>query len=587
MKRIHLIYTLLATSLALTSCDDMDLDPNVENTFGDEYTWQFSDYSQGVLMNAYANIPNRFTSYNNNFLDVATDNAVTNNYGSAIYELATGANLTPHTNPVGNWNTPYDQFRNIHLFLANGLGDNVRYNITDSITDRQIKDRLKGEAYFLRGYWGFQLLQNFGGKTNSGEALGYPIVTRTFTEEEFSDLDNFKRNTYEECVAQIMADLDTAMTYLPRRYFGNDVVTGISGLGRGDDQAAQALKSRVALYAASPAFQPDDITLITSMGRFHVKNEQAYEDKWIRAAEEAQAAMDVMVGNVNGLSANDFNDNNTPAEFIWRNYHNDHVMEEFNYPPLDYGDGFTGPSQNLIDAFPARNGFPITDPRSNYDPADPYAQRDPRLELNVLYNDQSFLGDPLETFVGGKDSDENHYQGTRTGYYLRKWLNIDNMLDPENQTSTHHYHALIRKTELLLNFAEASNEAWGPTAVGPNMNMSALDAIIQIRQNAGINNQIYVKEVASMGQHAFRRLIQNERRIELAFENQRYFDMRRWVLPLDETVQGMEIKKNADGSFNYTKVDVEQRPFQDIKYYYQPIPYNEQVKSDLINNFGW
>lgn len=584
--RNNIIYAISFLTILLGSCEEMSLDPKVENTFEDEYTWKFGNYAEGVLMNAYANIPGRFNSYGNNFLDVATDNAVTNDYGDGIHSLATGGALSPMSNPVGNWNTPYDQFRNIHLFLENGLSDETQYNIVDLETDSLIKSRLKGEAYFLRAWWGFQLLQDFGGKANNGEALGYPIVTSTPTEEEMEDLDAVARNTYEECVQQILEDLDTAMYYLPQEYSGNNTVTGVTGLGRADDQVSIALKSRVLLYAASPAYQGDNITQITGMGEFTVVDPAAYEAKWAKAAEAASEALD-MIGGIPGLDINSFTDNDTPGEFVWRKYHNDRNLESYNYPPMYYGSGYTGPSQNLVDAFPSANGFPIDHINSNYDPENPYANRDPRLALNVLHNGQDFLGTPLETYVGGKDSDEVNYQGTRTGYYLRKWLNIADMLNPENTTNTHHYHALIRKTELLLNFAEASNEAWGPEGTGPGLTMTAVDAIKEVRNNAGIGNA-YVDEVKLLGKDAFRQLIQNERRLELAFENHRYFDMRRWVLPLNEPVTGMKITKNEDGSLNYEEVVVEERNYNDIKYYYEPIPYNEQVKSaDLVNNLGW
>ncbi len=199
MKIKHLIYSLALLSLVFTACD---LDPQVENTFGDDSTWSFPDYAEGVLLNAYAAIPGRFINYDSNFLDVATDNAVTNDYGSNIYTVATSG-ITPSFNPVGNWNKAYDQFRNIHLFLENGLGDNVIYNLTDETADQEYRERLEGEAYYLRAWWGFQLLQEFGGKTDSGIALGYPIVTETPTDSELENPKNISRNTYEECVAQI------------------------------------------------------------------------------------------------------------------------------------------------------------------------------------------------------------------------------------------------------------------------------------------------------------------------------------------------------------------------------------------------
>ena len=585
MRANRLLYTLSFLALLFVSCEEVSLEPTVENTFTDEATWAFPDFAEGVLMNAYANIPLRFNSYNNNFLDVATDNAVTNDFSAPIYEAATGG-LNEHFDPIGNWNRAYDQFRNIHLFLENGLGDNVTYNRTDETADAQYRDRLKGEALFLRAWWGFQLLQEYGGKTVSGKALGYPIVTSTLSQEELSTSEDVVRNTYEECVQQITADIDSAMVYLPHQYSGGNTITGLSGLGRADDQVAQSLKSRVLLYAASPAYQNDDITRLLGMGEFNVVDGASYEAKWIRAAEAAQETLD-LIGNIPGLKAGHFTANNTPGEFIWRKYHDDRNLESYNFPPLDYGLGYTSPSQDLVESFPAENGYPINDPRSNYDPENPYAKRDPRLDLNVLYNGRNFLGDPLETFVGGKDSKAVSFSATRTGYYLRKWLALDDLLDPVNPSSTHHYHVLIRKTEVLLNFAEASNEAWGPTAMGPGISQSAVDAIKTIRENAGINDHSYIDEVAAEGKDAFRELIQNERRIELAFENHRFFDMRRWLLPLNKDVTGIEIIKTDDEDLIFEEYVVEKSGFRDIRDYYLPIPYNSQVKSNLMNNLGW
>jgi hypothetical protein len=582
MKLKHLIYSLVLLSLVFTACD---LDPQVENTFGDDSTWSFPDYAEGVLLNAYAAIPSRFNNYDSNFLDVATDNAVTNDYSSNIYEVATGG-INPNFNPIGNWNSAYDQFRNIHLFLENGLGENVIYNISDEVADQQYRDRLKGEAYYLRAWWGFQLLQEFGGKTATGKALGYPIVTETLTGAELENVKDISRNTYEECVERIIADIDTAMVYLPQKYSGGSNITGTTGLGRADDQVALALKSRLLLYAASPAYQDDDITKLNGMGFFSVVDEEEYTRKWIASASAAQEALD-LVGNVNGLDEGQFTDNNTPNEFIWRKYHNDRVLESDNFPPLDYGKGYTSPSQNLVNSFPAKNGYPIDSPEANYDPEAPYANRDPRLELNVLYNGENVLGDPLETFVGGRDSKEKNYSATRTGYYVRKWLALEDLLDPNNLSSQHHYYVLFRKTELLLNFAEASNEAFGPLGIGEGNSMSALEAMKMIRKNAGINNQDYITSVAESGTNEFRNLIQNERRIELSFENHRFFDMRRWLLPLDEDVNGVRITKTGADSFSFEEYKVEERPFHQLRDYYLPIPYDEQIKSDLINNLGW
>jgi starch-binding outer membrane protein, SusD/RagB family len=289
MKIKPFLYALPLVFLTLTSCEDTGLDPTVENTFDDDHTWRFDNYAEGVLMKAYANIPTQPNYYENNFLDVATDNAVTNNFGSGIYNFAAGAALSPHSDPIGDWSTPYSSFNYIHLFLQNGLTDKTIYNFLDPATGKLERNRLKGEAFFLRAWWGFQLLREYGGKTATGQALGYPIVTQVRTQDEVANAQT-ARNTYEECVQQILADIDTAMFYLPQQYTGNNAISGSTGLGRADDQISLALKSRTLLYASSPAYQNDNITRITGMGQFTVADPAAYTAKWVKAAQAAQAA---------------------------------------------------------------------------------------------------------------------------------------------------------------------------------------------------------------------------------------------------------------------------------------------------------
>lgn len=586
MKKTYLKYFTLLLGISLWSCEDQ-LDPRIDVTYTEEFAYTLPERIEGILMNAYAAIPGQFDSYNNNFLDVATDNAVTNAFNTSIYDAATGG-ISPWSNPIGNWDVAYSQFRNIHLFLDHGLGDHVNYNLEKPETDSLTKVRLKGEAYFLRAWWGFKLLHEFGGKTNSGSALGYPIITKTPGEEEARDLEAVRRDTYETCALQILADCDTAINYLPLTYKGADLVVGNVQIGRASQQAAYALKSRVSLYAASPAYQPDEVTQITGMGQFFVNDAVKYREKWERAATLAQEAVD-NIGAFQSLSTNHFNSNNTPDEFIWRKYFNSRGMELRHYPPLEYGDAFTGPSQNLVDAFPMQNGFPIFDVRSGYDPENPYQGRDSRLDLTVFYNGSTLNGKAIETFTGGKDSRTGHQEATRTGYYLRKWLSVrSGLLNPENPGNDHHYHVLFRKTESYLNLAEAANEAYGPEGVGPDIGQSAADIIKSIRNAAGINDNTYVDEVAAQGKDAFRILIQNERRLELAFENHRFFDMRRWVLPLNETVRGVEIAKDIDDNFQYSSMDVEERNFDNIRDYYLPLPYDELMKSpNMENNLGW
>lgn len=581
-KLIYITFVIIGFS----SCN-MDLEPIIDNTYGEEFAFGLPERTEGFLMNAYANIPNTFTArFGGDFLDAATDDAVTNSFGG-IYRVGSGG-LTVQTDPIGDWDNGYNQFRNIHIFLENGLGPNVTYNLNDPNVDMAKRINLKGEAFFLRAWWGFQMLQQYGGKTNTGDALGYAIVLNSLSSEEAKDLDNIRRNTYEECVAQIAQDLDSAFLYLPFEYIGNNPISGIQNLGRADQRSTLALKARLGVYAASPAYQPDEVVRIDGMGQFTVVNAQTYQDKWVRAAEFAQEAVD-LIGDFPGLNPSNFNANITPREFLFRKYHNNRVLEVENYPVRQFGNARTGPSQNLVNSFPMANGFPITDPRSNYDPNNPYQNRDPRLAWTVFFDGAQLNGSPIEIFEGGRDSRSANAQNTRTGYYLRKWLSVQpGLTDVENPGNDHHYHALLRRTEVFLNLAEASNEAYGPLGIGPGQSQSALEIIKSVRSRAGIQNHAYLDEMAAAGKEEFRKVIQNERRIEMAFENQRYFDMRRWVLPLNEEVMGALINLESDGARTFEYIPIEPRIFNEVKYYYLPIPYNEIVKSqNLVNNLGW
>ncbi len=596
MKRYIIpIYIFVGVALLLTACKDA-LEPKIDNTYSDDVTWTLPDKAQGVLMNAYFNIPSQYNSYDgNNFLDVVTDNAVTNSFSSPIYQLAT-TGLNVGNNPVGTWTIAYNQFRNIHLFLENGLTDKVVYNLGRPSVNDSIKTRLRGEAYFLRAWWGFKLLQQYGGKTTDGEALGYPIDSIIAVSKKDITNTDIRRNTYEECLDRILRDCDTARKYLPvNSYIGDNLIIGITNLGRADKRTALCLKSIAALYAASPAYQPNTITRITGMGAFTVVDQVAYEDKWKRAATLAQQALNVL-GNYTQLAVADFTNQNSPEEFTWRKYANNQQLEVDNYPPANFGNGKTSPSQNLVDAFPASNGFPITDSRSGFNAAVPYLNRDPRLERTVYRNEQILPFDvvgandrALATFVGGRDTRSVFPNATRTGYYLRKWLSVaDRSTSVTGINSTHHYYAMIRRAEIYLNYIEASNEAYGPTGVGPGSTKSAATVLKELRTAALITSNVYVDEIAAKGKEAFRKLIQNERRIELAFENQRYFDMRRWVLPLNESVKGIEITPTVPGQFTYKEVEVEKRNFNNIRDYYMPLPYDELLKSpNMKNNLGW
>ncbi len=590
--KLNQFIPLLLIAIVFVSCEKF-LDPKPDNHYGNEHTWRLPGKAEGVLMNAYDNIMTQWDHWpGNNFLDVATSDAVTNDFNSGLYAMGFGG-MGNEDFPIGNWNNAYDQFLKIHLFLENGLSDDIRYNLSDSLLNERYRQRLKGEAYFLRAWWGMELLRIYGGIAEDGQALGYVIVTEAHPGNTYENLELLPRNTYEECVQQITRDLDSAIVYLPFTYSGGDAVTGASQFGRATKRAAWALKSRVHTYAASPAYQPQDGSI----------SPDSITRKWERAAITSHLAItEGDLGDYTPLTEANFNPSNTPGEFIFRKHFQNNHMESRNYPPYFFGQGRANPSQNLVDAFPDINGYPIDHPQSVYDPQDPYANRDPRLDLTVYYNDRHFDTRPLEIYYDkvneryGLDAPGYDHRNTRTGYYLRKWLSdVPDMLNPIQSANDRHMHALLRRSEVYYNLAEALNEAVGPRNILPGAgSRSSLDIISSIRlATIGMDPDIFASlESADKGR--FRKLIQNERRIEFAFENMRYFDMRRWLLPLDEPVRGCLVEKTLDG-FVYHGTDpngapiiVEERKLNDPKFYYAPLPLNELIKNpNLRDNKGW
>lgn len=564
----------IASILSIYSCDDM-LQPKIDNTYPSEETWRLPDKARGVLYNAYAAMGTRINAYDYNFLDCATDDAITNDYASDIYRLSTGA-LSPSYNPLDIWNTAYAQFKNIHLFIENGLSDSIKYSVVSDDIDLKYKNKYKGEAYFLRAWWGWQLLKNYGGKVYNGEILGYPIV--------LSSIDGntaLPRNSYEDCVEQIIADLDTALVYLPMSYSGNDPITGVSGQGRASGNAALVLKAIVYLYAASDAYQPDGTT----------EGERKF--KWIRAAYAADQAIR-KIGQPNILKEADFGgaSNSIPNEFLLAmSTGNTSDFEKRNFAPYYYGSAMTNPTQNLAEAFPMKNGYPVNDLRSGFDKDNPFEGRDPRFYLNFYYNGASFKNSSIETFAKGRDSYETDARATRTGYYLRKWIVENVSMAPGATVTAYRYYPLIRKTEVWFAFIEAANQAWGPYGSDPvySQGRTAYDALLTLRKSLGMNDSEYLQEVADKGTDAFDDLIMNERRIEFSFENHRYYDLRRRMRmeEMSGPVYGLKIKKEGT-LFSYEKVVVGERNFDDEKYIYAPIPYQEIIKNpNMIQNIGW
>jgi hypothetical protein len=592
MKNIIKISSLV---FLLTACEDV-LTPAIENIRPIEDMMTDPGYAQGVLANGYILLPYSAAPTT----DVATDDAVSNNIDNNFLRMASGS-WSAADDPTSQWQGRKNAIQYLNLFLANA--DNVAWAKEEDIK-LMFNDRLKGEAYGLRALQMYHLLLGHGGWSQSGELLGVPIINDP--ENPKSDF-NKARNTFQQCVDQILSDAEMAIELLPldyRKFTDGELpekyaaiegititeyerVNGEHMRGRLTGRIVEALRAQAALLAASPAYQSG--TTVT----------------WAQAANYAAQVLN-RIGGVGGLAPNGgtwysrdsgidgLASGETPAEIIWRSDNAQSLdLERDNFPPSIYGLGRVNPTQNLVDAFPMVNGYPITDPLSNYDPTNPYADRDPRLTKYIVVNEgqQGPNNTPTVTGVYGTNNDAiNKEKGfsTRTGYYLRKLLRSDVNPNPNFNTTQKHYTARIRYTEIFLAYAEAANEAWGPTGSGPNT-FSAYDVIKAIRQRAGITGGDDFLESVKNDQNAMRELIRNERRLELCFENHRFRDVRRWKVDLNklnESARGVEIS-NPGGTLTYTPVNVEPRSYQDHMYY-GPIPYGEMNKWSLLEqNAGW
>ena len=431
MKNILFTLGLL---LVLASCNDY-FEPKLTNEMSYDQLLQDPGKVRGLLTYAYRAIPSAYDTYGNDFLDCSTDNALANNLtGNMNKMLAIDGYYSSVNNPLNNWEARYDDLKNVNQFIEVGLDGSVLYFKADPQRDEAYRERLKGEAYFLRAWIYFDLLRRYGGVDNNGQLMGIPLITQPI---DITGELNFTRNTYDECVKQIISDLDIALSAgLPDAYEGDTDDFGTTNIGRPTTVACKALKSRVLLYAASPAFAT------------------------VNYSEAAQAAYSVidMIGttlpdvyNVNNISSVFYN-NDTNDELIIRrgsgNNKGNNDLEKDQFPPSHYGSGKANPSQNLVDAFPMANGYPIVEATSGYNEDSMYTNRDPRFYMTVIYNNQMFKGQVIETFEGGNNMPgapgvtvEN---STRTGYYLRKWVSSKASLVEGNVVNdfiTMHYSA--------------------------------------------------------------------------------------------------------------------------------------------------
>lgn len=534
--------------IGLSSC--VDLDVNNPSTISENDVWADAQLVQMSVNNLYTSLPGWDHDLWNNISDEARGN-----YPNSMHEYVLRGEWDETWNPMNNWSGNYSNIREANDFLS---------KIPTASVDDDTKTRTSAEARFIRAYLYFQLVVRYG---------GVPLIT------EPQDLDSdlsVPRNSISECFKFIVDEMDAIANDLPSDAERGKITKG----------AAMALKARTLLYWASPLYNEDKNT-----------------SRWQEAANAAKAIIDMgkydLYPNLKQLW---LDKSSTHCESILeKQYLMPNVYHGWDacVKPLGIANndaGHCSPLQELVDAFPMKNGKRINEEGSGYDPANPYVGRDDRFYADIAYNQAVLSGLKgghlihdyvLQIYKGGEDYDNPQgnpaYQvyNTYTGYYTVK------AVDPDNDQYAFWYGStqpwiIFRYAEILLDFAEAQNEATGPTA-------DVYAALDKIRKRAGITTELE----QNLTKDQMRELIRNERYVELCFEHHRYWDLRRWKLAEtklnNRKYTGVVITKHDDGTFTYEYEPVESYNLVfDNKMYFMPIPQSEMSKnSKLTQNPGW
>lgn len=602
-----IIFGLVATGFAMLSCTD-NYESLPVNQFTEEYVFSTTD-SAGAMATEYLNsiyvsLPNGHNRVGNDYLDAASDDAMSLYFDSDpdVRRLQTGSYTA--SNMVSSdmmWNNCYAAIRKCNTFI-NGIG-RVPYNTTYTNALGQVRPMgvsYKAEARFLRAFFYFMLLERYG---------GVPVIG----DKVFNINDDLQipRNTFAQTVDYISGELDNIQDSL-RSYPMADA-TNYGHVPT--KQACIALKSRLYLYAASPLFNSNTL----EAGNELVGYSSYDATRWQKAAETAKEFIDNygLIDTKKSMNAtkfhltdkgsyvntfiNYFGGSNHELIFF-RNNGSDYNQEK-NNGPLGFsgprlGNGRTNPTQNFVDAFPMLDGKPRGESKKYpYDPQNPYANRDPRLNNIVLHQGSPWLNTTLQTYQGGANNPSSAGRFSQTSYYIRKFMG--DFSKSTEYSSHYNLWIFLRYGEVLLNFAEAANEA--DDAYRTAHMTDILNVLKALRWRAGIeagtatdatqygNEQSLYGLRSDMTRDELRKVIHAERRVELSFEEHRFFDIRRWreaETIFQSPLQGMHIVAGS-GAMNYAPIDLVKVNWTNKMYLY-PIPYTEVNKNkNMVQNPNW
>ncbi len=580
----------MATALltvSLSACSDF-LDKEYDTSMSEEQVFKNKDNTRSFLANIYTNLPDGFSGYTNGqFLgasrDCMTDNAISfwsvHYYHGVLTDSYSAVNhplLTP-------WGNAMYGIRKANQFMKNAR-PSVIGNVEKEGDDNRLYDRNMAEAKLLRAIFHFDVIGWFGDAPIIGEdENGTPIIFDLSNPTAM----NMSRTNAADALKWIADQCDQVKNTLPFRY-SNET----ENWGRVNGATAYALKAKALLYRAS---------------KLH--NRSNNSQYWKEAADAAKDFLTVNAKQSNAYKLYSTGDKNNDYyecfvtnpvyndEFIlcrstWTTWDIDLFLAPCGFSGTINSTGRVNPTQNLVDCYETINGLPI-DKDNSYDPQNPYKNRDPRLAQTILHHGAMWGDKDQEenravdvSYPDGQDYQEIH-GGTLTGYYTKKFLNNISYKNPSRPT---HAWPIFRFGEVLLNAAEAINEADGPEA--------AYQYINQLRSRVGMPGY------SGMTKEELRERIRNERRIELCFEDHRFFDERRWMLFEDQTVNsekslplykqyynlyGVTVTNASNPSYEFGPAQMHQaRAFNSPKNYFFPLPDDEVKRApNLKQNPGW
>ena len=557
--KLNIISLFLLACVIPASC--VDLNYTEQNTRDEAWTYEyFAEGIKNMVFDVYAQVYNQeFESNSAYFLAGATDEAQYALESGAVNNYVNGG-WSPANPYSRTWTKCYTAIADACMYLEKIEQADIsdwKYNADYSKWVAQM-ELFPYELRFLRAYFYFELVRTYG---------DVPLVTTTLTNAQANTI---TRTPKEDVIQFIVDEIDAIAPYLPVSYVtevGNEV-------GRATRIAAFALKARTLLYAASPLFNPN--------------NDKA---KWAKAAEACKFIIDnadiwgLKLSSYGSLWGHDAFFNQELIFGLGRGESNSFEMANY---PVGVENGASGncPTQSLVDQYEYQdNGqtFLQRHPGSiNLAAADPYEGLDPRFALTVVKNGDEWPTNgaqkkAIETFVGGFNASPK-YGATPTGYYLRKYVDGSCVTTADNQTSRRHTWIIFRLAEVYLNFAEAAFYATG-SANDATFGLTANQVINRLRSRSDIQMPKFTEDG-----EAWVERYERERLVELAFENHRFWDVRRWKKGVKYFSQ--ITVANISSSLQLTRTTVNRT--WDDKYYFYPIPQSELKKNpNLTQNDGW